>query len=177
METKGDIQIRDAQDSDLDAMQDVTLAAYEEYAAVMPPFAWEDYRQGMIDAIAGKGPEYEKVVATRDGVIVGSVLLLPAGTILDIPDGTQMTLELPEVRLLAVPPEMRGQRIGAALMNECIRRARQAGLSALSLHTTDMMQVAMQMYERMGFVRTPETDFHPAPEIVIKGYRLDLAPN
>jgi hypothetical protein len=37
-----------------------------------------------------------------------------------------------------------------------------------------MMQVAMQMYERMGFVRTPETDFHPAPGVIIKGYRLDL---
>jgi len=175
VENKGSIEIRDAQESDLDAMQEVTLAAYEEYAAVLPPFAWEDYKQGMIDAIAGKGPAYEKIVATRDGAIVGSVLLLPAGTVLDIPDGTQLTFELPEVRLLAVPPKMRGQGIGAALMKECVRRARQVGVSALSLHTTDMMQVAMQMYERMGFVRTPETDFHPVPEVVIKGYRLDLS--
>ncbi|HKP51823.1 MAG TPA: GNAT family N-acetyltransferase [Chloroflexia bacterium] len=175
MESKGNIEIRDAQENDLDAMQEVTLAAYEEYAAVMPPFAWEEYREGMIEAITGKGPVYEKIVATRDGAIVGSVLLLPAGTLLPLPDGTEITLKLPEVRLLAVPPEMRGQGIGAALMKECVRRARQAGVSALSLHTADMMQTAMQMYERMGFVRTPETDFHPAPEIVIKGYRLDLS--
>jgi GNAT superfamily N-acetyltransferase len=87
----------------------------------------------------------------------------------------EITLELPEIRLLAVPPKMRGQGIGAALMKECVRRARQVGVSALSLHTADMMQVAMQMYERMGFVRTPETDFHPAPEVVIKGYLLDLS--
>jgi hypothetical protein len=31
------------------------------------------------------------------------------------------------------------------------------------------------MYERRGFVRAPELDFHPAPEITIKGYRLSLA--
>jgi GNAT superfamily N-acetyltransferase len=175
VESKGNIEIRDAQESDLDAMQEVTLAAYEEYAAVMPAFAWEEYRQGMIDATAGKGPAYQKIVATRDGAIVGSVLLLPAGTVLQLPDGMEITLELPEIRLLAVPPKMRGQGIGAALMKECVRRARQVGVSALSLHTADMMQVAMQMYERMGFVRTPETDFHPAPEVVIKGYLLDLS--
>ena len=38
-----------------------------------------------------------------------------------------------------------------------------------------MMQVAMSMYERMGFVRTPETDFEPAPGVVIKGYRYQFA--
>jgi hypothetical protein len=37
-----------------------------------------------------------------------------------------------------------------------------------------MMQVAKQMYERMGFQRVPEIDFHPAPGFVIMGYRLPL---
>ena len=32
----------------------------------------------------------------------------------------------------------------------------------------------MQMYERMGFVREPATDFSPAEGVLIKGYRLDL---
>jgi ribosomal protein S18 acetylase RimI-like enzyme len=52
-----------------------------------------------------------------------------------------------------------------------MQRARQSGAEAVTLHTTEMMQVAMQMYERMGFVRAPELDFHPVPEITIKGYR------
>jgi hypothetical protein len=46
------------------------------------------------------------------------------------------------------------------------------GAPALGLHTTDMMQTAMQMYERMGFVRVPELDFHPTENTTIKGYRL-----
>jgi hypothetical protein len=37
-----------------------------------------------------------------------------------------------------------------------------------------MMQVAMRMYERMGFVRAPALDFHPDPSIIVKAYRLDL---
>jgi GNAT superfamily N-acetyltransferase len=80
----------------------------------------------------------------------------------------------PEVRLLAVAPEARGQGIGTALMKECIRRARRLGAACLNLHTTDMMQVAMRMYERMGFVRAPELDFHPDPSITVKAYRLEL---
>jgi hypothetical protein len=37
-----------------------------------------------------------------------------------------------------------------------------------------MMQAALRMYERMGFVRAPELDFHPAPGVTVQGYRLDL---
>jgi hypothetical protein len=32
----------------------------------------------------------------------------------------------------------------------------------------------LRMYERMGFVRAPELDFHPAPDTTVKGYRLDV---
>jgi len=59
-------------------------------------------------------------------------------------------------------------------MQECIRRARQSGAPMLTLHTTDIMQTAMRMYEQMGFVRAPDLDFHPAPNIIVKGYRLPL---
>jgi ribosomal protein S18 acetylase RimI-like enzyme len=59
-------------------------------------------------------------------------------------------------------------------MRECIRRARRSGAPALTLHTHEMMAVAMRMYERMGFIRAPELDFHPAKDITIKGYRLSL---
>jgi hypothetical protein len=55
-----------------------------------------------------------------------------------------------------------------------LRRARQSGAAALALHTTDLMQAAMQMYERMGFMRAPDLDFHPVPEVTIKGYRFNL---
>jgi len=31
------------------------------------------------------------------------------------------------------------------------------------------MRVAMRMYERMGFVRAPELDFHPDENVTVKG--------
>ena len=70
--------------------------------------------------------------------------------------------------------DYRGQGIGKALVQECLRRARKDGCTGLALHTTDMMQVAMAMYERMGFFRTPEFDFYPVPEFQVKAYRLEF---
>jgi GNAT superfamily N-acetyltransferase len=167
-----DLIIRAAHDSDRAAIQDVTLSAYQEYAELMSAH-WEDYRQGILATLTEVNPA-EQMVAEQNGAVVGTVLLYPAGTVLTTPAGASVTLTWPEVRLLAVAPAARGQGIGAALIHDCIQRAHQSGAAALTLHTTDMMQVAMGMYEKMGFVRAPELDFHPGPGITVKGYRLDL---
>jgi len=166
------LHIRDARDGDRDAIRTVTLAAYQEYAPLMVEH-WEGYRQSILATLADVAPA-EQIVAEQGNGIVGTVLLYPAGTALTLPDDTQVRLAWPEVRLLAVAPAARGQGIGAALVRECLRRARQSGATALALHTTDLMQVAMQMYERMGFIRAPDLDFHPVPQVTIKGYRFNL---
>jgi hypothetical protein len=36
------------------------------------------------------------------------------------------------------------------------------------------MRAALRMYERMGFVRAPEYDFHPQGAEQVWGYRLPL---
>jgi GNAT superfamily N-acetyltransferase len=166
------LHIRDARDSDRDVIRDVTLSAYEEYAALMPQH-WEDYRRDVLATLTDVRPA-EQIVAEQDGAIVGTVLLYPAGAVLDRPDGTLVSTDWPEVRLLAVAPAARGQGVATALMQECVRRARRSRAAALTLHTTDMMQVAMRMYEHMGFVRAPELDFRPAEDVIVKGYRLNL---
>jgi ribosomal protein S18 acetylase RimI-like enzyme len=171
-ETKN-LRIRDAREEDRDAMLDVTVSAYQEYAALLGEEHWQAYSQGMATTIRGDD-QPERVVAEQDGAIVGSVLLYPAGTVIQTPDGGSVSRERPEVRLLAVSPAARGQGIGRALIAECARRAALAGASALTLHTTDMMQSAVHLYEGMGFERAPEIDFTPAPGVVIKGYALSL---
>jgi Na+:H+ antiporter, NhaA family len=62
-------------------------------------------------------------------------------------------------RLLAVDQPMQGKGIGRLLTQQCIDAAREQGRSCLILHSTAPMQTAQQMYERMGFVRSPELDF------------------
>jgi len=165
------VKIREARGEDRDVARKITLSAFQQYAAVMPPPRWEGYRENILATMMAVAPA-QQIVAEKEGVILGSVLLYPPGTAFSTPDEGPLTC--PEVRLLAVAPEARGQGIGTALMKECIRRAGRLGAACLNLHTTDMMQVAMRMYERMGFVRAPELDFHPDPNITVKAYRLEL---
>jgi predicted N-acetyltransferase YhbS len=167
-----ELDIRTARPSDREAIREVTLAAYQQYVAVMPSH-WPDYRQNILATLAEVEPE-RQIVAEQEGAIVGTVLIYPAGTTFPDRDGASARLEWPEVRLLAVAPEARGQGVGTALMQACIRRARESGATALTLHTSDMMQVAMHMYEHMGFERAPGLDFRPAPDVLVKGYRLNL---
>lgn len=75
---------------------------------------------------------------------------------------------------MAVAPSARGQGIGTALLQECVRRARRSGATTLGLHTHDAMQAAVRLYERAGFVRAPELDFQPPAGVLVKGYRLRL---
>jgi GNAT superfamily N-acetyltransferase len=168
---KNQLKIRDARSEDRDAARSITLSAFEQYAAVMPPPRWERYRENILATLTEIAPALH-IVAEKEGVIIGSVLLYPPGTAFSTSDEGPITC--PEARLLAVAPGARGQGIGTALMEECIRRTRQMGVSCLNLHTTDMMKVAMRMYERMGFVRAPELDFHPDPSVTVKAYRLEL---
>jgi GNAT superfamily N-acetyltransferase len=167
-----DLLIRDAKPTDRDAIRDVTLAAYQQYAAPMAAH-WEGYRQNILATLAAVEPA-EQFVAELEGAIVGTVLLYPPRPLGRTPPDVSVERPWPEVRLLAVAPAARDRGIGGSLMRECVRRARQSGAGCLSLHTTDMMQAAMRMYERMGFRRAPELDFHPAPDLTIKGYCLDL---
>jgi GNAT superfamily N-acetyltransferase len=167
--------IRDARPGDIPAIESVTLAAYLEYAAQLPPPFWEAYRANIVGTLADVKPAAQ-LVAEREGRIVGTVLLYPAGAAFPKRAGATEAARWPEVRLLAVDPAARGQGVGDALMRACVHRARAGGSRALTLHTTPMMAAAMRLYTRMGFVHVPELDFEPAPGLTVRGFRLTLEP-
>src|SRR2546428_13863366 len=69
--------IREATVADRRAIHDVTLAAYEEYAAGMPPALWRGYRSNIVATLADPAPALQ-LVAHAGGEVVGAVLLYPA---------------------------------------------------------------------------------------------------
>src|SRR3989442_11752704 len=66
----GELIIRDARPGDRDRILEVTLAAYQEYAAQMPDL-WQGYRQNIVATLARVEPA-EQLVAERDDTIVGT---------------------------------------------------------------------------------------------------------
>jgi GNAT superfamily N-acetyltransferase len=155
--------IRDAVPSDTDGIVALTLAANAPYAQAMGD-GWSVYQENVITTLT-RASAAQRIVAEYQGVLVGSVLLVP---------GHERDSGAPEVRLLAVASSMRGQGIGRALMQECLRRVRATEAPVLHLHTMEFMATAKGLYERMGFVRAPAEDFSPVEGMTVLGYQLEL---
>ena len=163
-------RIRDARAEEIDQVALLIRDAYQEYQASIPAEVWEGYARDIMD-VRGRLDVTELIVAEHKGSLVGAVTFYPNTAPTEQggwPSGWT------GIRLLAVLPDGRGLGIGRSLMDECLRRSRQLGAHTLGLHTTELMAVARGMYERMGFIRVPEYDFHPGPTMVVMAYRLEL---
>jgi len=163
--------LRNAHPEEHEAVAQVIRAAYSEYL----PRLSEERRGRYLDRTADVGSRLEGsdlIVAELDGRIVGTLTFFanqPDASVGGWPVGWA------GLRVLAVDPETRGWGIGRKLMEESIHRARASGAIAVGLHTTEMMAIARAMYERMGFVRVPDLDFHPSSGNPVIAYRYDLA--
>jgi GNAT superfamily N-acetyltransferase len=171
------LHLRTAHAADRSTIAELTVRAYSEYAALMEPSAWAALEQALHRSLDDDA-DVTRIVAELDGRVVGSVALY-APDALSYGD-LASAAPWPEVRLVAVDPTVRGRGVARALVQECIRRARQSGATTLGLHTSRSMRTAKVLYERMGFVRDPDHDFQPPGAELVEGYRLrpdDPAPH
>jgi len=100
---------------------------------------------------------------------------LPGELLNDYPQPGDMDL-----RLLATSQAARGRGVGKALVDHCAALARERGATRLVLHTNAEMDLAIALYQRMGFSRLTdiENDF-PYPPAVwypVQVYGLALSP-
>jgi ribosomal protein S18 acetylase RimI-like enzyme len=103
----------------------------------------------MVGNMAALAADSQIIVAETDGAIRGVVAYIAPGK----HKSTVFPAEWSVIRRLGVEPAYRGQGIGRRLTEECISRALRDGADAVALHTNPVMEVALAMYLRMGFVK------------------------
>jgi DNA-binding MarR family transcriptional regulator/GNAT superfamily N-acetyltransferase len=86
-------------------------------------------------------------IAERDGINVGSVFLVQAR---DAKTGTPVD-GTAQLRMLLVEPAARGLGIGARLVGECERFARQRGYRRILLWTNSVLVAARAIYQKAGY--------------------------
>jgi GNAT superfamily N-acetyltransferase len=159
--------IRPATPGEYDAVADLTVDVYGslEGGTLHPEYA------AILRRTAERAATAEVLVAASDDALLGSLTYVPG-------PGPQASIAVEgeaEFRTLVVAPEAQGHGVGRALVQWCVDRATADGAKALVLSTMPWMTVAHGLYERMGFVRTTERDWHPRPGIDCWTYALGLA--
>jgi DNA-binding MarR family transcriptional regulator/GNAT superfamily N-acetyltransferase len=104
-------------------------------------------------------------IAERNGAPIGSVFVV------------RKSKTVARLRLLIVDPDARGLGLGGRLVDECVRFARDAGYSTLTLWTHRQLDAARRIYRRAGFRRVaaaPTRSFGKA--LVDETWELRLAP-
>jgi ribosomal protein S18 acetylase RimI-like enzyme len=136
--------IRDFLQSDTTQVNALALRAFEQFKDAYQD--WPAFRAkiGNMSALADVG---EIFVAEVEGQIVGAVAYVGPGA----PKAAFFRPEWPIMRMLVVAPGFRGRGIGRALAEKCFRRAQRDRAPVFALHTSELMQIALPMYQRMGF--------------------------
>lgn len=75
-------------------------------------------------------------------------------------------VERPFIRLLAVSPTERNRGIARALLDGTIDYLKRNGYREVYLHTSEIMEAAVRLYERYGFERFTDFDFNKENRLV-----------
>lgn len=132
-------------------------------------YGWDGTYEALVAEILGEfvrnfdAEREASWIAECGGEIVGSVFLV------------RKSDEVAKLRLLYVEQSMRGRGLGAWLVEECIRFAREKKYRTLTLWTNDILAAARHIYQAKGFRLVAEEPHHSfGKDLVGQTWELEL---
>lgn len=157
--------VRTALEAEWPQADRIAVEAFAEYEADYPEWLAR-IREGRLMSTIAR--DAELILATEGDALVGAVGYLPPSA----PKDDCFEPAWSVLRMLSVAPSARGRGVGAALIDECMRRARGDGAPVLALYTSPVMRVALPMYERRGFEFVRDLPPRHRVPCVLYKYRL-----
>jgi len=144
--------VRAAVPADHPAIREVVIAAYRQYADLIPPDVFTAYLADLLDLDTHARHGRLFVVDAGERVCAFAAFY-PDGLTQGFPPGWVSG------RALAVHPDARGNGAARALLATGEHLALQAGAPVFAFHTHSYMTGARGLYERVGYRRAPDFDF------------------
>jgi ribosomal protein S18 acetylase RimI-like enzyme len=160
------VEIRDARPEEYAETGIVTADAYREFFSATDLASYLDE----VADVEGRAPRTSILVAVDADRIIGSATLELDGRTDE--DAGPLGPDEAHIRMLGVLPDARGAGVGTQLMTECEARARLAGRTRMTLHTTTRMRAAREMYMSLGYERTEDRVYPDG--FVLLGYTKQL---
>lgn len=122
----------------------LAIAAFEQFKDAYTDWPVFQSKIATMSALSAHG---ELIVARQAHRLVGAVAYIGPQQ----PKSQFFDQAWPIMRMLVVSPEARGLGVGRLLADECIARGRRDRATVFALHTSELMAIALPMYQRMGF--------------------------
>jgi len=164
------VTVRAATRADHDEIARLTVAAYEADGQLEGEIGYER----VLADVATRAAHGEMFVAVDDDSDkpLGAVtFVMPGGRYSELAREGEA-----EFRMLAVDPAAQRRGVARALVEACIDRAAALGCTALVISVRDFAEAAQRLYEKFGFVRQPERDWKPMPQVQLLALYLKLPP-
>lgn len=133
---------------------DMGWVVQHQMAGYHAGYGWDDSYEALVARIVADYLDHRDLA--REAAWIAEVEGERAGSIFCV----RKTDAVAQLRLLWVEPAARGLGLGSKLVEECLRFARSAGYTEITLWTNSVLAEARRIYQRAGFTLRDEEPHH-----------------
>lgn len=143
LKNSSEITIRSATNADCERIQALVFGVLREYGLEPEPGGTDLDLSDIESHYIDRGGIFE-LLENAEGELLGTVGLYPVNG------------EIVELRKMYFVQELRGHGIGRETLARMIERAREMGFKRMYLETASVLESAIALYKKFGFVETEE---------------------